>query len=222
MAQCRYCQQSGIFLRVDAHGVCPACARIVYPMIQAYNRVILESLDIIQTSKNAEVIASHRDLMLEKLAHLEVTLEQKGIPVYDRPVAEMKRLALEGADERILQLLEEEARKTHAKAAAATSSEEKTALYTRFWDTLVELEFLMHDPSPLLPFKEQLAFKIREHRIDALIEQAEKAEFKEQWEEALALYQEALYELMNDPALYIQDERVRWLEARIAALRGWT
>ena len=79
MAQCKFCDNKGFFLSVDKDGLCKDCAPALSLQVQQSARVIKESNDIINSSKNTATRISRYDTILLYLKDL-VELEQKGIP----------------------------------------------------------------------------------------------------------------------------------------------
>jgi|GEM_PF-1710381 hypothetical protein len=78
MGQCKYCGKKGFFVSIDKDGLCRNCAPILLMQVQQSIRVIKESEDIINRSKNVDIRISRCDTILIHLKRL-IELEQKGI-----------------------------------------------------------------------------------------------------------------------------------------------
>ncbi|WP_148229281.1 hypothetical protein [Oceanithermus profundus] len=151
-----------------------------------------------QKTKHPKTIISKRDDILEVLNHLEDEFESKGISVFDYSVSQMRRDMLSAADELLIDLLAEEAKKTDSKAVVSDTPKQKATHYKRFLSKLVDFESLMSDPSQISAIKYDIIVKIREHIIQDLITKAQKYEFKGYLKKAREIYMDALFELKND------------------------
>jgi len=198
MAKCKYCGRGGLFFAVDRNGVCRDCAEIVYPQIKHHAKRVEGYLATMQKAKQPKTIVSKRDDILQALDFLKDEYESKGIPVFDSGVSQMQRNINMIADELLIELLAEEAKKTDTRAAVSDTPKQKAAHYKRFLSKLVDFESLMSDPSQVASIKYDVILKIREHVIQDLITKAQKYEFKGNLKKAKETYMDALFELKND------------------------
>jgi len=88
MGQCKYCDKRGFFLSVDKDGLCRNCAPALLMRVQQSIRVIKESEDIINKSKNIDTRISRCDTILIHLEGL-IELEMKGIPTLNIPPSKL-------------------------------------------------------------------------------------------------------------------------------------
>lgn len=198
MAKCKYCGRGGLFFSVDKNGVCRDCAAQIYPVIQSHTRRVQESLDIIQRSKQPRTIASRRDVILESLEYLESEFESKGIPIYEVGIAKLREDIGRAADDLLLVLLAEEAKKVDAKAAVADTPKQKASHFKRFLTKVIDFETLLSDPGRLAQLKADVVVKVREQVVRDLIIKAQKYEFKGNLKKAKEVYMDALFELKHD------------------------
>jgi len=78
MATCKWCEKSGLFLRVSDNGLCGNCEQIVSADIEIIKKQIKESIDLVQNSNNTDTIVNRCDFLVEKLTYFE-KYEEKGI-----------------------------------------------------------------------------------------------------------------------------------------------
>jgi hypothetical protein len=88
MGQCKYCGKNGFFLSVDKDGLCRNCAPALLLRVQQSIRIIIESEDIINRSKNIDTRISRCDIILEHLKGL-IEIEIKGIPTLNIPPSKL-------------------------------------------------------------------------------------------------------------------------------------
>ena len=88
MGQCKYCGKKGFFLSIDKDGLCRNCAPVLLLQVQQSIRVIKESEEIINKSKNMDTRISRCDTILIHLKRL-IELERKGIPTLNIPPSKL-------------------------------------------------------------------------------------------------------------------------------------
>jgi len=219
MAKCKYCGRGGLFFAVDKNGVCRDCAAQIYPIIQSHTRRIRESLDIMQKSKQPRTVASRRDVILESLEYLEAEFESKEIPIYEVGVAKLRSDISRAADDLLIAILAEEAKKMDAKAAVADTPKQKASHYKRFLTKVIEFESLLSDPSRLEDIKTDIILKVREGIVRDLILKAQKHEFKGNLKKAKESYMDALFELKHDDVPdHLQAELIKEVESHLQRL----
>lgn len=219
MAKCKYCGRAGLFLRVDERGVCRECAEEIYPVIQSHTRRVQESLDIMQKSRQPQTVASRRDVILESLEYLESEFESKGIPIYEAKITKLRDDVTRAADNLLLAILAEEARKVDAKAAVADTPKQKASHYKRFLTKVIEFEALLSDPSQLHDIKTEVVLKVRENIVRDLILKAQKHEFKGNLKKAKEVYMDALFELKHDDVPdHLQADLLKEVESHLRRL----
>lgn len=88
MGQCKYCGKKGFFVSIDKDGLCRNCAPALLMQVNQSIRVIKESEEIINKSKNLDTRISRCDTILFHLKHL-IELERKGIPTLNIPPSKL-------------------------------------------------------------------------------------------------------------------------------------
>ena len=66
MATCKWCEKSGLFLRVSDNGLCGNCEQIVSADIEIIKKPIIESIDLVQNSNNSYTIVNRFEFLVEK------------------------------------------------------------------------------------------------------------------------------------------------------------
>jgi hypothetical protein len=82
MATCKWCEKSGMFVRVDRLGVCSSCSPIVEIDVAETRRLTKDSVDVIEKSTVLDTRLSRCDFLIELFGRLS-KYESKGIPVID-------------------------------------------------------------------------------------------------------------------------------------------
>jgi len=174
-----------------------------------------------EKSRQPRMVVSQRDIVLDSLEFLEQEFELKGIRLFDEGVATLRDNIVKAADDILLQLLAEEAKKTDAKAAVADTPKQKASHYKRFLSKIVEFESLMADPSRLTQLKQEVLLKVRENLVRDLILKAQKYEFKGNLKKAKEVYMDALFELKNDDIPdYLQASLIQEVEGHLRRLKS--
>jgi|LSQX01.2.fsa_nt_gb hypothetical protein len=103
MAQCKWCEKKGFFLKVSNDGLCNVCSYIIKTEADSVVRVVMESVDIINNSYNPSTISSRANVVAQKLSYLK-KYENKGISVFNIPIPEFISDTFDEANERIISL----------------------------------------------------------------------------------------------------------------------
>lgn len=222
MATCARCERSGFFLALNSSKLCTSCAQWLDYHATNLARIVRESVEIINTSKNLETRLSRCDTLLSLRAPLR-ELEALGRRIITDPptVAQFMKTMEAQKSTLIENTLKREVEDAFAKSASLTSVNAKASALAK---VSVRIEsFLSHASAPasLPELKQKVQDAITEVRLDAHLEAARKAEFKGQKKKALDAYYEALYLLRHDEVDdALQADKIRPIEDKIRELGG--
>lgn len=220
MAKCKWCSRSGFFLSVNANGVCNNCSTIISLDVNQKLRIVKESLDIIQKSKNIDTVISRYDLAMENIESL-IQYENKGISVTSTPPSKNLSLLKKDREAIIIEKIKEEYRNVLSKVEVATTSKAKITQLSKFLLRVREIKVKLGASSALDSLETELSNLINQGQLNEYLDEAKKAEFKGNKKKALDSYYEALYFIRNDN---INDKAQRRIideiEGKIRELNG--
>lgn len=81
MARCKWCNDGGLFTSLDKDGLCKNCEFIIHSEAVSRLRVIQDSTDLIEKSKNIDTIKSRLGVALDYVFYFS-KYEEKGINVF--------------------------------------------------------------------------------------------------------------------------------------------
>jgi hypothetical protein len=218
MAKCNYCQKKGFFLGVDKNKLCNKCSPFVVSDIENRGRIVLESLKLAQTGKTFSTRISRINVLISNLDVL-LTYEVKEIPT----ISPIPSLLLHDIHELRRETITNEINDLFTKSVnqadvAATPTSEYNALSKGF---LKVQEILDANNGEDHDFEQLLRLKLLMHKakIEGYINEAKKAEFKENTKKAIDQYQEALFYIENDDVDdSLQSDLINQVKERLAAL----
>jgi len=218
MAQCKMCGQKGLLLSVSANGLCKSCEPIVVMDVQQRGRIMQDCMKLVAESKNMETRLSRCDLLVEHAQFL-LEYEHKGIPTISPLPSELLTEYNAMRDQIVLEGVTAEVEKALAKAEIVATSRTSINETNKALFKIREGRQELRDQAKL----DQLEARVRrfshETQLNAYLEAARKAEFKEQKKKALDQYQEALYFLRSDEIDdSLQAEKIGEIEAKISEL----
>jgi hypothetical protein len=220
MAKCKYCEKKGFFTTVDSSGLCSKCGPVVAVEVNQRKRILIDSVQLVNDSKNFATRLSRCDLILEHAGHL-LQYEDKGIPTLEPRPSEFIEEYTRERDMIIIEEAEHLARKAVAKAdVAATSKTKHSALSAGLLKVSEVLEY-SENKSVGSEIVEDLKTKMHRAILDGYLDGARKAEFKNNSKKAIDQYQEALYYIKNDDIPdELQKSEIQEIESKIAGLQG--
>jgi len=218
MAKYNYCQKKGFFLGVDKNKLCNKCSPFVVSDIENRGRIVLESLKLAQTGKTFSTRISRINVLISNLDVL-LTYEVKEIPT----ISPIPSLLLHDIHELRRETITNEINDLFTKSVnqadvAATPTSEYNALSKGF---LKVQEILDANNGEDHDFEQLLRLKLLMHKakIEGYINEAKKAEFKENTKKAIDQYQEALFYIENDDVDdSLQSDLINQVKERLAAL----
>lgn len=222
MATCGRCARSGFFLGVDKDGLCGTCAQWLDLEARNVGRILRESVEIINSSKNLETRLSRCDTILSLRGSIR-ELEVRGrrlIPEGNTLTQFLERVAAQKAL-LIASTLEKEADEVFAKVSALATVTSKVAALSKFAVRVESFATHPNAPGSLPATRSRIQDAILRIQLDAHLDAARKAEFKGQKKKALDRYYEALYLLRHDDADdALQADQIGPIEEKIRSLGG--
>ena len=197
MGECRLCKRKGLFLSVNANGLCKACNPIVVMDVQQRGRIIDDSMKLVASSKKMGTRLSRCDLLLEHAAAL-TEYENKGIPTISPAPSQLLREYTSTRDQIILEGVQEEVEKALTKAEIATTTRTAITEANKGLLKIREGKRELRDKSKLNQLESRVRNFTHRAQLKGYLETARKAEFKGQKKKAIDQYQEALFFLRND------------------------
>lgn len=164
MAKCRYCGKRGFFTRTDADGLCKGCAPVVAVVVQSAARVITESNDIINTSKNHATRISRCDVILDRLSPLR-DLEAKNIPTISPSPSVLRRIFTEERETIVCEQASENVDKLVAKSESAKSAKGRRNPLTKALDLIDEARGEVQNPAKLNALAQRVERRL--HGLDS-------------------------------------------------------
>lgn len=223
MGKCKMCGKGGIFFSVNKYGLCPSCHAAVVLEVQTNVRVIKESLDLVEKSKNLSTRLSRCDIA-EQYARKLIKYENLGIPTTDPPPGQIISTIMDLRRDSVIQAARQVMQEAEAKASVAAGLKDAAKHYNSALVKVIEYAQKLDDqPSELLEMQTQLKEKARQATLGALIEEAEKAEFKGHVTKAIDKYTEALYLLTrasNDDGTDKYGREIAEIQERIKKLEA--
>ncbi|MCZ2260629.1 hypothetical protein [Sporosarcina sp. G11-34] len=196
MAQCSYCNNKGFFLTVSNDGLCKICAPSVSMVVNQLVRIIKESNDLVESTKNFKTKIGRLDIIETHLQTLDKDYYSKGIKVLSTPpqeiLHEVRAKRVEAIEEEALLQTQKSMDKAHlAKTATTKINNANKALLTlkQFQD---EYEYTSKELSV------SIIKYIHQTEYEDLLIKAEKEEFKGNKKKAIDRYQDVLFFLMKD------------------------
>jgi hypothetical protein len=219
MAKCIHCSKSGFFLSVSSQGLCTDCNNRIVFDYQQKCRVITESVNICDKSKNIDTIISRMDLAIQ-LTNQLLSYDQ-----YNLFECKFFKLLVElqNKKERYivinLQLQYEEIAK---KILTLNTVNAKVTQLNKYKLELDKYFYLLPTyQDQILKNADLIDQKIIHLRFTNLIEEAKKYQFKNNNKKALDKYYDALFLLKTDN---IKDEiqllEIKEVEDKIIELGG--
>lgn len=218
MATCRMCSRSGFFLDVNKYSICSTCGNAMVIEVQSRWRVISESMKLVETGKTLETRLSRCDLIIEYTQAL-LKYEKLGIPITKPPPSEIIKFYADNRPKFIKDGLLDESRAALEKSKLATTVNSKVSALSKAVLRIVDFKKQYPDDKDLQTMDEGLRKAIQEIQLTAFLDDAKKAEFKNNRKKALDKYYEALYFLQHDDIDdALQSESINIIETKIKEL----
>ncbi|MBT7580062.1 MAG: hypothetical protein HN633_14970 [Candidatus Marinimicrobia bacterium] len=220
MASCKWCKNSGMFVKVDYRGLCKSCAPKVSFELQQRARVIESSLKIVNDGKVFKTRWERCELVLDHARQLQ-RYEQMDISVSDPSPSTVIANLEEVKEEILAEQIELILKDSISKAKLAKTDSSTTAAINKGITKLENLSEIVGDEDSVFKAIDKLNSQSNKILYSYFIEKAKKFEFKEQYSKALDQYYEALYVLktddVDDPE---QGAEIKELELKIQELKS--
>lgn len=220
MAKCKWCDRSGWFLRLNSVGLCNNCSPLVKFDVQQRLKILNDSINIVNESKNLDTRLSRLDLLLEH-ANALYRYEQRGIPVVEPSPSAVLENFRGRKDQIILETLRTITEEAKKKSATVTAASSKVSSLTKALLKIREYTDKVDSKKSLTVLEKSVTNMIQKIQLQGYLNQAEKAEFKGQNKKALDQYYEALYFLKHDDIDdSLQQGMISHIEDKIIELGG--
>lgn len=218
MAQCKYCGRNGWLLQVSDLGVCSNCAPIIAMDVKQRTRIIQESEKLINNSKKLDTKLSRCEVIIEQATAL-LKYEQYGINVTTPLPSHVIAYTNSIKGEILISGLQGELENATMKAQVATTPKTKINHYTKVLLKVMEYKNKLQNPQQVEKIEAILKHNIHQIQLDSYLDDAKKAEFKNQRKKALDKYYEALYFLKHDEIDdSVQQDHISMIEQKIKDL----
>lgn len=220
MGQCKLCHKSGLFLAVNRQGLCPQCsARFELEKNQKI-RIIGESSEIINKSKNLDTQLSRLDLILQYSKDMQI-YEKVGIPITNPPLDVIIAECYKYHDQLIMDSLVNEynliIQTINTPSVTSTSKINKL---NKVLTKAHQYQSKLNKSDFLDSFISRVESVIHKVQLKSYITDAEKYEFKGSTKKALDKYMDALYFLRTDDIDdSLQQKEINKLETKIDELK---
>jgi hypothetical protein len=221
MGQCKWCGKSGFLFSVNENGICPNCQNFIKMDIQNRIRILFDSLKIVKDTKNIDTFISRLDLIIQHSKEL-IKYEEKGIPTTDRPPSEIYNYFQSKRDSIIVDKLETEYISLNKSLELpSVGSKKKVNDLNKLLLKSMEIKPKLKNSEILSNFENKIKRQINNIQFNSFLEEAQKAEFKNNKKGALSKYYEALYFLQHDLVDdSLQNEQISKLKTKIIELGG--
>jgi hypothetical protein len=172
---------------VDPNGLCYECAPFIVLNIQNHTRIIDDSVNLINRSKNKATRLSRCDLLIEHAQAL-VPYHAKGIPTVEPSPAELIRLVQDQKHEIILEDAQQQVEKWLDKARVAATVRTALTNGSKALLAITEARKELGDPSTLADREAEVKRFLHETELAGYLDEAKKAEFKGNRKKALDQY----------------------------------
>jgi hypothetical protein len=226
MATCKWCNRDGFFLTLNDFGVCKFCSPIVVIEILQGQRIISDSISIIEGHGRIETKLERIKLLKEHANNL-LKYEAKGIPlIYESPSVLLAKFA-NTHHEIIGEYLKTEIDATMSKVKIMPTIPRKLTALTSLFIKIDNIKISCKDSfdeklmDDFDQFQTKISTTIQMIQLEDAIKTAEKFEFKKQNKKALEKYYDALYLLRHDNIDdTLQHQSLKTIEDSIIRLGG--
>jgi len=221
MGHCVWCGRTGLLLAIDKDGLCPNCSPFIRMDIQNRIRILNDSLKLIKETKKIETLISRLDLVIEQSQEL-MKYEKKGISTTNPLPSKFYQEFTANHDSIILEKLKNEYDNLiKTIEIPSVSAKKRINYYNKLLVIAAEIKLKLYDPENIEDFENKIKSNIHKIQLDSLLEEAEKAEFKNNKKMALNKYYDALYFLQHDDIEdSLQNEQISKIKKKIIEFGG--
>lgn len=197
LANCKLCNRSGLFLSVSKEGLCKTCLVETKFETSQRARIINESLEIVQKSKNIDTILSRLDTIILH-AHPLLRYEEKGIDIFPTLPSQLIKQSRKMKEDFIIKHLMESLELIQSKHKISNNLKKTVEGLSKVLLKIQDFKSKVGPYPSLIEFEEKVNSLLREGQLKIYTDKAQKYEFKGQKKKALDAYYEGLYYLMHD------------------------
>ena len=148
MGTCRNCERSGWFLSITSDGLCHDCQNGINLEVTNRVRIVKESEEIIERSKNLSTKVSRAECIIQRLEGL-LRYENKGIPTIKPAPSALLAQWQEKKDVIILDDINAALNVANAKAVSSKSDKLKHRAFIRVFSKIMTFRNKLTDPTVL-------------------------------------------------------------------------
>lgn len=218
MAECKWCGKKGIFVKVNSDGLCEICANSIYLDIKQNIKIIQESLDIIDKSKNIDTIISRYNLIIERAISLKKYEEKEIKTISPKPselIEKIKRIKENLIIDNFKNSLKEIEEKDEILLPVKNKINEAKKLLEKLYEFKKELTNL----DIIKDIETKIKMFIIDLQLKKYYDEARKYEFIGNKKKAIEKYKELLYVLKTDNIDdQLQQDKINEIENKILEL----
>ena len=220
MARCSLCSKSGFFLKTNRDGVCETCEVGLVAEVSSAARVIKQSIEIAETTKNLHTMLSRLNVAEGNCRQL-LQYEERGVRTIDPAPSELIKITKSTRRTAVLDWIERELLAARAKSKAATTPTNKTGGYSKLLEKIGAIYAEVDFTTEIRAVELEVRRELDAVRLKVDIERAEKFAFKGQKKRACDAYLDALFLLRSDSIPdHEQEADISQIESRIRELGG--
>lgn len=197
MAQCKLCEKKGIFLSLSELGLCQSCHTMVAMDVGQKLRIIQESAQIVNNSKNMKTRLSRLKLILDHLNSFW-KYEEKGIQFLNDTLSNQINYFNQMRYDVIVEGTHMAVDSAMSKAEIAATPRTSINAASKALLAIKEAKEELPNSTELCQMENNIRQYIHKTNLDGFLEAARKAAFKGQNKKAIDQYKEALFFIHND------------------------
>lgn len=162
MAKCKWCERSGLLLKVSQKGLCQNCDTVINMDIENRARQIEETKHLILTSNNTDTIVSGFDFLIKTFSDLK-KYEEKGIETFETPPSEsLKLFSPNDRDSLIIHGLENEFNLLKESVTFLKTKNGRVNKIKTFYLRVGEFKSKLSNPTLVNPIDEKIDLLLQE------------------------------------------------------------
>lgn len=207
-------------MSVTKHGLCRECNAIGEYTVKECNRIVAESIGIVNKSKKIDTILFRFQTVHQMIEEMHEWEKNDYLPFTRRP-SELLADLVSITDSVVSDHLSSEVQAAFEKSSIASTPRTKITPLQSALAQVRKCKPHLHDSGHLEALDNSLRDEIHQIQLAGFLETAKKLEFKGQKKKALDQYLEALYFLRNDDVDdRIQKGSISAIERKVTELGG--
>lgn len=198
MSKCIMCGKGGKIFgpALTEEGLCKYCDSNYVHELNQVGRILMESVKIVNNTKNVQTLISRMDLIVEKASRL-VKYEKLNLPTVEPPPTQILNDFEVERDDFILNILNDDLTKTINKLKLNPTITHIDRSFQKIFEKFEDVKEHFKNEESIRNFQNKIRANYRELIIKTHLESGKKAEFKGQKKKAKESYEEVLYFIEN-------------------------